>query len=163
MHLSDLLAPDRVLISRECKSTKRALERLAGMLESGLPRPDLSRPEDPTPPSSAQILSELVAREQLGSTALGAGIAVPHARMTGVVTPVVALLRLTQPVDFDAPDDQPVDVLFGLLVPDLANATHLELLAEVARWFSNPRTLTALRAATDSEALWKALRAESSA
>ncbi|MDE2562955.1 MAG: PTS sugar transporter subunit IIA [Sphingomonadales bacterium] len=92
-------------------------------------------------------------REKLGSTGFGRGVAIPHARITGLSRPVAAFIKLAQPVDFDAADGMPVDCVFGLLSPVQAGATHLQALAAISRMMRDERMHEALAMATDVEAL----------
>ena len=101
------------------------------------------------------MFAQLTAREKLGSTGLGQGIAIPHCRVEECPQPLGTLLTLEQPIDFDAPDDQPVDLLFALLVPGEANQQHLDILAGLARLFHQPDFCRQLRAAQDATALFK--------
>ncbi len=84
------------------------------------------------------VTQNLLAREQLGSTALGAGVAIPHGRIKGLKQPVAALMRLTQPIAFGAPDGEPVALFIFLLVPEHATQQHLEILSEIAQLLSDP-------------------------
>jgi PTS system nitrogen regulatory IIA component len=84
-----------------------------------------------------KILASLIAREQLGSTGLGLGVAIPHGRMRGLKRAVAAVVRLSQPVAFDSPDGRPVGLLVALLVPENATQEHLELLSEIAQMLSD--------------------------
>jgi PTS system nitrogen regulatory IIA component len=99
-------------------------------------------------------LDHLIAREKLGSTGLGRGIAIPHCRVSDCTQPLGALLTLEEPIPFDAPDDQPVDLLFVLLVPEEAHQQHLDILANIARLFSQPDFCERLRTAGDSRTLY---------
>lgn len=100
------------------------------------------------------VLTEIQAREALGSTGFGRGVAIPHARITGLNRPVAALLRLEAPVAFDAADGMPVDLVFGLLSPEHAGAAHLHALAAISRLMRDERMHAALTAAPDAEALY---------
>lgn len=99
------------------------------------------------PAEATPFAAALLAREQTGSTALGNGVAVPHARVEGLPAIRAAFLRTRTPVPFAAPDAQPVDLFFGLIVPAHANTEHLELLAEIAELLSDEQALKALRGA----------------
>jgi PTS system nitrogen regulatory IIA component len=101
------------------------------------------------------ILDHLITREKLGSTALGHGIAIPHCRVGNCTQPLGALLSLNTPILFDAPDDKPVDILFVLLAPKEASQQHLDILANIARLFSQRRFCERLRAARDNSTLYK--------
>ena len=93
------------------------------------------------------ILSELIKREQLGSTGIGGGIAIPHARFHKVAKPLAIFVRLKMPIDFDAVDDQPVDTVVLLLLPDAPNGERLGALACIARKLREPATMLAVRRA----------------
>jgi PTS system nitrogen regulatory IIA component len=99
-------------------------------------------------------LSQLIAREKLGSTGLGEGIAIPHCRIENCSQPTGILLTLAEPIDFDSPDNQPVDLVFALLVPAEAHQQHLDTLAGLARLFSQPDFCDSLRNAQDRAELF---------
>ena len=101
-----------------------------------------------------EIYNSLLAREKLGSTALGQGIAIPHCRISD--SAVVALMTLDEGIDFDAPDGEPVDILFLLLVPEEAQQEHLNILAGLANLLKEPAFCASLRAATNDEELYRA-------
>jgi PTS system nitrogen regulatory IIA component len=102
----------------------------------------------------AEILRRIEEREALGSTGFGRGIAIPHARVSGLGRPVAAFLRLDSPVDFDSADGRPVDLVFGLLSPEQAGATHLHALAAISRMMRDERMHSALAEAREPEALY---------
>ncbi|MDO4795062.1 MAG: PTS sugar transporter subunit IIA [Brachymonas sp.] len=124
--LAAILPATQVLVDVEATSKKRAFEE-AGLLFEQLH--NLSR---------ATITDSLFARERLGSTSLGHGVAIPHGRIKGLKSPMAALFRLAKPIVFDAPDEQPVGLLIFLLVPEAATQKHLEILAEIAEMLSDP-------------------------
>ena len=103
------------------------------------------------------VLEQLEEREKLGSTGFGRGVAIPHARMPHLKRPVAALLKLHRPVEFDAADRLPVDLVFGLLSPANSGATHLHALAAISRLVRDERVHDALCDAPDSEALYGVL------
>jgi len=138
--LAGLLAPERVACNLHASSKKRALELLADLLASA----------DPALSQSA-VFESLIGRERLGSTGLGHGVAIPHARMRGAQRAVGAFVKLDEGIDFDAADERPVDLLFALLVPEHYTNEHLALLAELARMFSDPELCRELRASCTSE------------
>jgi nitrogen PTS system EIIA component len=105
----------------------------------------------------AHVLERILEREALGSTGFGRGVAIPHARIDGLTRPVVAFLRLEQPVEFDAADGMPVDCVFGLLSPDQAGAIHLQALAAISRLTRDDRMRARLAAAPDADALYAVL------
>ncbi|MEW9854751.1 PTS sugar transporter subunit IIA [Novosphingobium sp. M1R2S20] len=103
------------------------------------------------------VLSRIAEREQLGSTGFGRNVAIPHARIKGLARPVAAVIRLGKPIDFDAADGMPVDLVFGLLSPDGAGATHLHALAAISRMMRDERMHAALISAPGPEALYSLL------
>ena len=137
LKLSDYFGPDRVELDAACISRKAALMQLAELALRGRGEPQAAH--------VAKLLSE---REKLGSTALGDGLALPHARVPGLTEPAVAALRLTEAIPFEAPDGDPVRLLFALLVPEEADATHLDLLAALARPLQRPEFRECLQAAS---------------
>jgi PTS system nitrogen regulatory IIA component len=102
----------------------------------------------------AIVLARIEERERLGSTGFGRGVAIPHARMAGLDTPVAVFLRLKSPVVFDAADDMPVDLVFGLLSPEHAGAVHLHALASISRLMRDDRMHIALSQAPSDEAIF---------
>jgi PTS system nitrogen regulatory IIA component len=100
------------------------------------------------------VLERIKQREKLGSTGFGRGVAIPHARIAELGRPVAAFLRLKSPVTFDAADDMPVDLVFGLLSPEQAGAAHLHALAAISRMMRDDRMHTALSQALSDEALY---------
>ena len=134
--LHRILAPERVRSDVPAASRKRTLQVLGEILAGT------------EPALSAQaVFDRLVARERLGSTGLGDGCALPHARVPGLGRTLAAFLRLREGVDFDSPDHVPVDLVFGLLVPEECTDEHLEILAAIARVFSDERVRTSIRSA----------------
>ena len=123
--LAAILPPEQVLVDVDATSKKRAFEE-AGLLFENLH--GLSR---------ALVTDSLFARERLGSTGLGHGVAIPHGRIKGLKSPMAAVFRLAQPIGFDAPDEQPVTLLIFLLVPEAATQKHLEILSEIAELLSD--------------------------
>ena len=136
--LDQILAPERVRSNVPAASRKRTLEVLGEILASA--DPELS---------AQAIFDRLVARERLGSTGLGEGCALPHARAPGLDRTVAAFLRLRRGVDFDSPDHEPVDLVFGLLVPEESTDEHLEILAAIARVFSDEQVRSSIRSADE--------------
>lgn len=145
MHaLSQILTPGRTICRAPGVSKKRLFETIARIIS-----------EDQSSLTYDEVFDHLIAREKLGSTGLGEGIAIPHCRVSDCVEPLGLLVTLEEPIDFDAPDDTPVDLLFVLLVPEEANQQHLDLLAEIARLFSQPQYCKQLRAAREQQALYE--------
>lgn len=104
------------------------------------------------------VVDALSAREKLGSTGLGQGIAIPHGRIKGLKEARAAFVRLAQPIPFDAPDGRPVSQVFVLLVPEQATEQHLELLSDLAHMFSERAFRERLAAAPDAAAAWSTIR-----
>lgn len=144
MIIADLLSLERIALLPNASSKKRVLESLSMQLASAVPSL-----------SEIEIFNSLIARERLGSTGLGNGVAIPHARMAGVEEAIGAVMKLEQGVDYDALDQQPVDLLFALLVPENSTEKHLELLSRLAEMFSDAKSLAKLRAAQDADSLLK--------
>ena len=137
--LGQILSPERVRSDVPAASRKRTLQVLGEVLAAA------------DPALSAQgIFDRLVARERLGSTGLGEGCALPHARVPGLGRTLAAFLRLRKGVDFDAPDHGPVDLVFALLVPEESTDEHLETLAAIARVFSDERVRSSIRSAGEA-------------
>jgi len=143
--LATLLTPERTACRIEDSNKKRLFETIATIVSDN--RPELSY---------SDVLDNLVARENLGSTGLGQGIALPHCRVDKCEEPLGTLLSLASPIPFEAPDERPVDLLFVLLVPTEARQQHLDILADIARNFSDPAFCARLREAGDDEALYAA-------
>ncbi len=139
--IASLLQPDNVVASLDASSKKRVFEQAGLLFENhqGLAR--------------SLVYDALFAREKLGSTGLGLGVAIPHGRIKGLKHAVGAFLRLTNPVQFDAPDGKPVQMVFVLLVPEAANEQHLQLLSELAQMFSEREFREKVMAAADAPAL----------
>lgn len=142
MKLNAILSADRVVSGVSVTSKKKALEELSKLLAKGTGAL-----------SATDIFNGLTAREKLGSTGLGHGVAIPHGRMAGVNDSVGAFLRLRHPVDYEAHDGQPVDLVFGLVVPVAATEAHLKHLAAIAEKFSDEAFCKSVRAAADDSAL----------
>jgi PTS system nitrogen regulatory IIA component len=136
-HLSigDTLVPERVRCNADASSKKKALELLSEMLAGAGGAPD-----------ARAVADRLLARERLGSTALGHGVAIPHGRCPELPEAIAAFMKLRSGVDFDAPDGEKVDILVGLLVPEDCTDGHLQLLAQLAQLFSQGEVRDELRA-----------------
>ncbi|WP_448679376.1 PTS IIA-like nitrogen regulatory protein PtsN [Pseudomonas nicosulfuronedens] len=144
IRLEQILTPGRSLVNVPGGSKKRVLEQIANLVARELPGFD-----------SQDIFDSLVARERLGSTGFGNGIAIPHCRLTGCQSPISAILHLDHPVDFDALDGAPVDLVFVLLVPEAATEEHLELLRQIASMLDRADVRDRLRHATNGEDLYR--------
>lgn len=143
MHLSELLTEARTLCHADAVSKKRALELAANTLgdQSGTP-------------AAEQIFSGLLSRERLGSTGIGEGVAIPHCRLPDCEQAVALMMTLETPIDFDAIDNRPVDLLCFLLVPDDGANEHLQTLAGLAELFSQSSVREQLRACSSSAQLF---------
>jgi PTS system nitrogen regulatory IIA component len=139
--LASILSLAQVLVHVDASSKKRAFEE-AGLLFENLH--GLSR---------ALVTDSLFSRERLGSTGLGHGVAIPHGRIKGLKAPMAAVFLLTQPIGFDAPDEQAVSLLIFLLVPEAATQKHLEILSEIAELLSDASLREKLISSSDSLAL----------
>lgn len=140
MNIGTLLGPDRVRCAAEATSKKRTLELVSELLTG-----------DEADPKTRTIFESLIGRERLGSTGLGKGVALPHARVADLDRPLAALVTLSTPVDFDAIDREPVDVLFALLVPEQSTDEHLRILAALAEMFSDKDLCDALRRSSTAQ------------
>jgi nitrogen PTS system EIIA component len=149
--LAALLPSAQVLAGVDATSKKRAFEE-AGLLFENLH--GLSR---------ALVTDSLFARERLGSTGLGHGVAIPHGRIKGLKAPMAAMFSLAQPIGFDAPDEQPVSLLIFLLVPEAATQKHLEILSEIAELLSDVSLRERLKAAPEASQLHELVAAWRSA
>ncbi|MBH9551727.1 PTS IIA-like nitrogen regulatory protein PtsN [Inhella gelatinilytica] len=139
--LAAILPAQNVQVGVDATSKKRAFEQAGLLFENhqGIAR--------------ASVTDNLFARERLGSTGLGHGVAIPHGRIKGLKNPLAAVLRLQQPIGFDAPDEEPVTLLIVLLVPEAATQRHLEILSEIAEMLSDRELRERLKTDTDTGAL----------
>jgi PTS system nitrogen regulatory IIA component len=145
MKISDLLSPADVLIDVRASNKRLLLQELAAKAATSLNlRVD-------------QIVPDLLKREELGSTGVGGGVAIPHARLPDLQRPFGLLARLKQPIEFDAIDGQPVDIVFVLLLPANVEEGQLGALALVARTLRSSETLGRLRRARDASELHSAM------
>lgn len=140
-HLSAILPAEHVLVSVDATSKKRAFEHAGLLFESlhGLNR--------------TLTTDSLFARERLGSTALGHGVAIPHGRIKGLKQPLSAVFQLLNPIGFDAPDEQPVRLMIFLLVPETATQKHLELLSEIAQMLGQSELREQMKSSSDAAQL----------
>lgn len=145
MQIKTMISPGRTLCGIEGGSKKRALELLANTIAEDVPSIDAD-----------DLFRRLIARERLGSTGIGHGIAIPHCRVENCSGTVGALITLAEPVDFDSIDSQPVDILFAMLVPEDAHDEHLQNLAALAGALNNADYRQRLRDAKSDEALYQA-------
>ena len=139
--LAAILPLAHVLVGVEVTSKKRAFEE-AGLLF-----------EDQHGLNRALVADSLFARERLGSTGLGHGVAIPHGRIKGLKSPMAAVFRLDQPIGFDAPDEQPVNLLIFLLVPEASTQKHLEILSEIAELLSDSQLRENIKSSATQDSL----------
>jgi PTS system nitrogen regulatory IIA component len=139
--LAAILPASNVLVNVDASSKKRVFEQ-AGLLF-----------ENQHAIARGTVTDNLFARERLGSTGLGHGVGIPHGRIKGLKNPLAAVLRLTQPIAFDAPDDEPVSLLIFLLVPEAATQRHLEILSEIAEMLSDRALRDGLKSVPDAAAV----------
>lgn len=139
--IASLLSTDNVVAELDTSSKKRVFEQVGLLFENnqGIAR--------------STVYDALFAREKLGSTGLGLGVAIPHGRIKGLKQATGAFVRLAVPVPFDAPDGKNVDLIFVLLVPEAANDQHLQLLSELAQMFSVRKFREELNGAADAAAI----------
>jgi PTS system nitrogen regulatory IIA component len=145
MELAELLSPEAVIASLRVTSKKQALQELAQRAAKLVRLPE------------RQIFEALLERERLGTTGVGQGVAIPHAKFAGLDRLYGLFARLEQPIDFEAIDDRPVDILFALLAPEDAGADHLKALARVSRLLRNQAVCAKLRATDDQAAIYAIL------
>jgi len=133
--VSRLLPPAHIVLGMDVSSKKRLFEQIGLVFENSrqIPR--------------ARVFDSLFDREKLGSTGLGFGVAIPHGRIKSIKEPVCAFVRTAAPIAFEAPDGQPVSLVFAMLVPEHATEAHLEILSELAQMFSDKQFREQLMAA----------------
>jgi len=139
MTISALLSPQSIFLDTEITSKKKLLELIANIVA------------DRTQLSESAIYNNLLNRERLGSTGLGLGFAVPHARLENLDHTMGFLFRLKDPVNFESPDNQPVDLVFTIVIPEQATEEHLIILSSLASIFSRPEVCEAIRSAASKE------------
>ncbi|WP_417501080.1 PTS IIA-like nitrogen regulatory protein PtsN [Marinobacter sp.] len=148
--IDNILAPELTLCKVPASSKKRVLEFIAEQIRQ---HNDVV--------SEGQIFNNLIARERLGSTGIGQGIAIPHCRLEGLEQVIGVLMTLEEAVDFDAIDNQPVDLVFALVVPKEATSEHLELLSQLAEKFNERTFCDGLRQCEDAQTLYQRMTATS--
>ena len=145
MKISDVLSPELTRCAFSGRSKKRIIEALSQLLSEHINGGN---------ELSERLFDNFVAREKLGSTGLGTGVAIPHCRTSGVKKIHGCLVKLTHPVDFDAIDDQPVDLIFALVVPEEKNDEHLNTLARIASIMQNDDYRQKLRSCAEDATLF---------
>lgn len=148
MKLDQILSADRVAVDIVATSKKRTLEEVSKLLATA---------NDAI--ATTNILGSLAGREKLGSTGLGHGVAIPHGRITGINDSIGAFIRLRHPIDYESHDGEPVDLVFGLLVPEHSTGAHLKHLATIAEQFSDEDFCAKAREAADAGQLFTLLSA----
>lgn len=143
MDLSDLIRPQAILPSVKATSKRQVIQELA------------AKGAELTGANERQIFETLLEREKLGSTGVGEGIAIPHGKLAGLQEIHGAMARLSRPIDFEAVDGEPVDLVFLLLAPEDAGADHLKALARIARILRVPGVADRLRTTGDATALYR--------
>ena len=145
MTITDLVAPEAILPALKVNSKKQALQELS------------ARAASLTGQNERSIFEVLLQREKLGTTAVGYGVAIPHGKLPKLERLFGLFARLERPVDFEALDGQPVDLMFLLLAPEGAGADHLKALARIARLLRDAETARKLRESRDAESLYAVL------
>ncbi|MEJ8570544.1 PTS IIA-like nitrogen regulatory protein PtsN [Microbaculum marinum] len=145
MDLSDLIQQDAIVPGLKANSKKQVIQELAERAGTLLDLP------------ARDIFDHLLQRERLGSTGIGQGVAIPHAKLSKIDGLFGMFARLDKPIDFDAIDDEPVDLVFLLLAPESAGADHLKALARIARRMREPGMAQKLRASRDAAAIYAVL------
>ena len=146
--IDNILVPELTLCRVPASSKKRVLEFIAEKIHQ----------QDETL-SDTEIFNNLIARERLGSTGIGQGIAIPHCRLEGLDRVIGVLMTLDESVEFDAIDNQPVDLVFALIVPKEATSEHLELLSQLAEKFNERSFCNRLRECEDATTLYERMTA----
>jgi PTS system nitrogen regulatory IIA component len=141
--IKKILSPDNILLDAESTSKKRVFERAGLLFENNQ---QIAR---------SQVFDSLFTREKLGSTGLGHGVAIPHGRIAKLKDATAAFVKTTHPIPFDAPDGQPVNLVFVLLVPERATDLHLQILGELAQMFSDMQFRNRLLACNDAAGIHK--------
>ena len=144
MQLSELLTIDRVACDLSAQSKKRAVEKLSELISRGDAKV-----------TGNEVFDSLLARERLGGTGIGHGVAIPHGRLKNTQMTIGAFIKLQQAVDFDAIDNQPVDLMFALLVPENSTQEHLQVLSSIASMFNYEQTRQKLHQASSAEELYQ--------
>lgn len=148
-NLNDVVSLERTLWGAPSQSKKKTLQLISDTVSELYPSCEAD-----------QVFSNLIERERLGSTGFGNGVAIPHCRLLTCEAPFGLLAKLDEPIDFDALDQKPVDIVFTLIVPQEARTEHLQLLSRIAERFNDDARLKAMRAANSAEDFFSAFIAE---
>jgi PTS system nitrogen regulatory IIA component len=146
MLLEEIIKPDSVLCNAQARSKKHCLEILSELLVRQIPHL-----------ASDDIFARLIERERLGCTSLEQGVAFPHCRVKGLDSNTAALIKLSEPVDFDSSDGELVDIVFGMMVPAEINASHQANICSIAELLGNPELRQKMRTASSSSELYDSL------
>ena len=146
MLLEEIIKPDSVLCNAQARSKKHCLEILSELLVRPLPHI-----------ASEDIFESLIERERLGCTSLGRGLAFPHCRVEGLDANIAGLIKLSEPVDFDSPDGDPVDIIFGLMVPKDINESHQAQIYSIVDLLNDTELRQKMRSADSSNQLYDSL------
>jgi PTS system nitrogen regulatory IIA component len=146
MIISDIISLDRTECAVQCQSKKRIFEVISEIAVKENPQLDIG-----------DVLSSMLAREKMGSTGIGNGIAIPHGRIEGISDIVAIIVTSEEPIEFDAIDDKPVDIFFALLVPSEQTQEHLQTLSSIAQKLSENSIVKAIRSATSRDEIISAL------
>ena len=149
--LHDYLDANIISVQAELSSPKKLLQAMARLLSRPLP----ARPDEDI---EKVVYHALLEREKLGNTGIGNGVALPHSRLEDAGEAVIAIITLSEPIDYDSPDRQPVDIAFGLIVPQEATQEHLQILADIARMMSQDDNKQQLLSAADPQQVVKLIR-----
>lgn len=150
--MNDLFDISRISCRESLSSKKKCLQLLADLIESSVDESELDDSVD------MEVIDALTARERLGCTGLGHGVAIPHGRVDFIDQPIGAAITLAEPVDFDAADGEPVDIVIGLLIPETEVDGHLKILASLARFFNSAENRDAMRQARSAGAMLEFLQ-----
>ncbi|MCF6193159.1 MAG: PTS sugar transporter subunit IIA [Kangiellaceae bacterium] len=145
MNLDQLLSPSATLICDQITSKKKMLEKISEVMAKAIEVP------------AKKIFDSLICREKLGTTALGDGVAIPHGRLAACQSATAVFILLETPIDYDAADGKPIDLVFAILVPEDAHDEHLHHLAEIAKILSNEELVAKLRHAHSDDILFELL------
>ncbi len=145
MDLSSIISADHVFVDMKANSKKQLLQELATLTA------------DKTELDERTVFETLLQREKLGSTGVGGGVAIPHGKLPGISGIVGLFGRLHKPIEYDAMDELPVDIVFMLIAPEGAGADHLKALSRIARILRQDSTLAQLRTAEDADAVFSLL------
>ena len=146
MLLEEIIKPDSVLCNAQARSKKHCLEILSELLVRPVPHI-----------ASEDIFERLIERERLGCTSLEQGVAFPHCRVEGLDTNIAALIKLSEPVDFDSADGEPVDIVFGMMVPKEINESHQANICSIADLLGDQALRVKMRDAVTSNELYDSL------